>query len=51
MSSITSFPYQEALMELQDGEEIVLHIGSVSFVVKKASEADIERVNQGHFVL
>lgn len=39
------------MLELKEGEEDIVIVQGLAFVVKPATEADVERVGRGYFVL
>jgi hypothetical protein len=41
----------EQLRELEENEETVIVVGEEAFIVKRASNDDIERIGKGYFYL
>lgn len=51
MTTTNKIPLLDSLLELGEGEETVIVVHGQPFVVSKATEDDIERINRGHFCL
>lgn len=47
----TKFPYEDHLLQLQEGQEDIIIIKGRAFVISPATEDDIERVSKGFFVM
>ncbi|WP_171056240.1 hypothetical protein [Paenibacillus sinopodophylli] len=45
------FPYQNDLEQLRDGEKLVLYIGEKAFIVQLGTDEELEKINQGVFIL
>jgi hypothetical protein len=45
------FPYEDHILSLKEGEEDVIVIKGKPFVVSPATEADVERIGKGFFVM
>jgi hypothetical protein len=51
MAKMNSFPFQEHLLQLKEGEETIIIILGQPFVISKATEDDIERIGKGYYCL
>lgn len=43
------FPYQEHILNMQEHDEVVIWIKDKAFIVRPATDNEIERVNKGFF--
>ncbi|WP_164545793.1 hypothetical protein [Paenibacillus albus] len=51
MADKAKFPFEEDLLNLAVGEELVMHIRGRQFIVTPATDEDIERVGHGYFCM
>lgn len=51
MNNMTKIPFLDSLTELGEGEETIIVIHGQPFVVKRATEDDIERIGKGYFCM
>jgi hypothetical protein len=45
------FPYEDHILSMQEGDEDVIFIKGKPFIVAPATEADVERIGKGFFVM
>lgn len=48
---MNKFPFEDRILQLEEHEEDVIFIKGRPYLIKPATEDDIERVNKGFFVM
>lgn len=44
------FPYQDHIFSLEEGQEEIIFINDRPFLIRLATESDVERINKGCFL-
>ncbi|WP_308637698.1 hypothetical protein [Paenibacillus silvisoli] len=48
---MNKFPYEEEIAALEEDEEMVVFINEQPFIIKKATDDEIERIGHGYFCM